>query len=163
MSLTRFKWVEYVPDIGNNRELEAPLTLEVRTGLTRKELQAYAEGVAKAYKATAALADRDDVTLEEYDAAQATDRAAMVAALDGFVRLKGKHTFDGKPLETMEHYLEALATFVTVAPVKELLGLVSFLNTFTEQDALFSERLSGGLATTPRRSAAKKDEKTGAR
>jgi len=163
VTLTRFKWVEYVPDIGNNRELEAPLTLEVRTGLTRKELQAYAEAVAKTQEETVRVASKEGVTGEEVEAALVHGRAALTDVLREHVRIKGSHSIDGQPLEHIGHYLEAISYLATHSALRELLSLVPKLNTLTEDEALFSGRLSGGLATTPRRSAAKKDEKTGAR
>lgn len=167
MNISRFKWVPYIPDIGDNRTHEFPLTLEVRTGLTRSELKAWGEAVAKAKapvvkRATelqAALAageiQPEQVEGELEAAAKASD-AAMVAVIEENVRLVGEHTVDGAPLKTMADYAALVGGLAGPSATKELLGIVPRLNTLTEEDSVFYARLSGGLATTQPQSAAKK-------
>ena len=164
MNLSRYKWVRYVPDIGNNRELETPLLLEVRTGLSRDELRAWSEAVAKAQQPVIDLFDSEPNAPEEkFLATKAATDAEMARVISENVRLVGTHTVDGEPLETMAQYLAIVDRLATSAHAKELIRLVPHLNTLREEDALFSERLSGGLATTPRRSAAKSAGPTGDR
>lgn len=168
------KWVRYVPDIGDNREQPEPLELEVCAGLTRAELAAWRDAVAKAKEPLVADAQRlaDDMKAEriavdaafaELDAATKKSNAAIASVLGQYVRLVGKHTINGKDVGSLAEYAEAISELAGGDATRELLVVVPRLNTMSEEDAVFYERLSGGLASTPRRSAAPKDEKTAGR
>lgn len=153
MTLSRFRWQEYVPALGNNRELETPLKLEVRTGLTRKELNDWrrrlGENGSETIKALEAAK-----AVEEVEAIARASTARMAAIVGENIRVVGKHTIDGQPLETVAHYIEVAASLAQGRMVEELTAVVVRCNEFSEDDALFSERLSGGVGTTPRQSAA---------
>lgn len=136
------RWERYAPDIGNNRELPdgERLELEVRTRLSRDELVDWSRRVQ--------------------GVVGGGDNAATVKVLEECVRLVGTHRIDDKPVTTLLEYYEIITSLLDVSHFKELLAVVTKLNTFSGDDAVFSERLSGGMASTLRRSAAKKDEKT---
>ncbi len=170
------RWQRYVPDIGDNRDLPdgERLELEVRTGLTRAELRAFVEAMAElkrplVEKSQAILAELKAGTIDAStadarmtEAVTASDVAA-VGMLAENIRVVGRHTINDKPIESMSDYCGVMSELAGTGAMKELIAVVSRVNSFTEEDALFSERLSGGLASTPRRSAAKNDEKTAAR
>lgn len=167
------KWVRYIPDIGDNREQSEPLALEVCTGLTRAELSAWRDAISEA---KAPLAKEAQRLSEEVGAGRVTSEAAFaaldeatkasndstVAVISQHVRLVGKHTIGGRPVETLADYVGVVSELAGGDALRELLAVVPRLNTLTEEDAVFYARLSGGLATTPRRSAAPKEGQTAA-
>ncbi len=167
-NLSLKRWVPYIPDIGDNRAQTAPLTLEVQTGLTRNELRAWGEAVAASKRPLAESAGKlsedlaaGTITAEESNAKLmaliAEGDAATLAVLEQHVRLVGRHTIEGAAVESLGDYVRIISELAGADAMKELLKVVPHFNTVTEEDALFSERLSGGQASMLRRSAAKSD------
>lgn len=172
-SLGLKKWVRYVPDIGDNREQAEPLTLEVCTGLTRMELSAWRDAISEAKAPLAKEAQRlseevgagrmeSGAAFAALEEATTASNVATVGIIAQYVRLVGKHTIDGRPVETLADYVGIVSELAGGDALKELLAVVPRLNTLSEEDAVFYARLSGGLATTSRRSAAPKESQTAA-
>ena len=147
-NLTRlFRWERFAPNIGDNLELpeEERLHLEVASGLTREQMLNLSAAV-KAVDWT----DRATV---------ARQYAELYAP---YVRLVGKHTVDGAPLETLEQ-LFALALTQADAGLyvlREVMVTLMEFNSLEGSLKLFSARRSGGGPGTASRSAAKGSEQT---
>lgn len=145
-NLTTLRWERYVPDIGDNRALpEAErLELEVATGLTAAQLQGIATAMSEPLKP------------------EETQVARMADVLSAYVRVRGKHSINGAPVETLAQYLAAVAVLGDSYNVLELTQALRRVNSLTEDDELFSRRQSGGWVSTQRRAAAKADGATAA-
>lgn len=138
---TLHQWRRFAPDIGNNRDLEPEqqLLLEVKVGLSFKELGEYQAALKPAAK---------------------EGHEAMLRLMRDYVRVVGgPHTIGGEQVATLDDYWSAISKYATGALI-ELTTAVPHFNSVSEIQAHFAERRSGGTASTPPRSAAKKDEKT---
>lgn len=133
-------WAKYVPDIGNNRELEKPFYLEVATGLSFERLE----------RAKKELKELADLGLSPKDFA-----ARTAAIFDGMVRMGAEPLeVGGTPVPGLAEYLEMVVAHAGVGYL-EVMKTVYRFNSVGEADRLFSERHSGGTASTPVQSAAK--------
>ena len=147
----RTTWRTWYPDVGDNRALpeEERLALEVQTGLTATQLDDARARYLEAIKAMPPAASVEDVRLISVKAA--------VAGYGELVRVVGKHTIDGAPVESFEGYFAVLAQAADAgaAALGDVAATVRRFNDFGGPDELFSPRRSGGPASMPRRSAAK--------
>lgn len=171
----RYSFKKWAPDIGENRELPEPaLYLEIATGLSQAQIDAIDEQLKAARSVE--LAKPDLAALPEAERNAAAMAAlkgyieklcdVMADALGPYVRVHGgPHTVDGQPLATLADFLRltAQSADMGVNARAELEAAVASFNSMEGPDELFSLRRSGGLASTPTRSAAKEDAKTAAR
>lgn len=134
-NLTRtYQWQRYVPDLGDNRELPRPFFLRVASGLSLvqlAELETGFKGLDRPWESTAEL-------------------AAHLALLFAPYVVFGDEplTLEGKPIETLQGYLELIIGLAGQRAFLELFETIRSYNTFTAKDALFSGRPSGGNGTT---------------
>ncbi len=142
MELTRlWHWQKFFPNVGNNLELreQDQLYLEVAVGLSKVELKRLSE----------AIGDLEGLTFEA-GAKQLAD------AWRPFVRLApGAHTLEGKPLASIDDYIGAVITQPGLFNLMELSAEAGRLNSIRGTQALFSQRLAGGGASTSKPSTAK--------
>jgi hypothetical protein len=133
------RWVAFVPDIGNNRQLppEAQLVLEVATSLPKETLLRFQEDLSAAPREGESP---DDV---------------RIRALSQYMRLVGgPHSLGGRSVANIGDYVRLCIELTGHYNLREVFAAVGYFNSFTANDALFSERLSGGTAFTLHRSAA---------
>lgn len=140
-SLTMRKTVNFVPDVMDNRKQEAPFYLKVQTGLTKVQVQAFAEAyVALLHKG-----------------ATGPDLLELVRP---FVAM-GEEPLDvlteageTKRLGTLDEYAAWLNTLSTMEPWLEMVKAVQHFNSVEGTAQVFYERLSGGEVFTLVQSAA---------
>ena len=140
------RWVPFVPDIGSNRALPSAqqLVLEVASGLTKEALLAFSEQTS-------------NPTLLDGE----TPDAARIRLLSQHVRLTGgPHTLGGIPVTTLADYANVCIGLSGHYNLRELFSAVGYFNSFSGNDALFSERRSGGTAFTLHRSAVQDASRT---
>lgn len=147
-----FRWQEYKPDIGENRELEKPFALEVAVGLTKEkldELLALGKRITEKLYAQGSLDEQlDDLT----------------KMLEPFVRLGPEPLIvNGARVEDLRGYLKLCASMPDLVNMLEVPMAVRMVNSLGGPQELFFERLSGGFSTTRSRSAAKAGSQGAAR
>lgn len=148
--LTRtHRWLRYVPDLGDNRELPAPFYLEVASGLTKVQLVEYHE----------ALAAWSKVKHEPEAFA-----AATTELLAPYVRMgREPLSVQGKPVEDLGAYVALGMEVMGESPVLELLRVVREYNELGGPKVLFSAPPSGGTSSTPATSTGRAGEPTAPR
>lgn len=157
------RWERFAPDIGDNRQRPEGerLWLEIKSSMTRLELVAFdaalkalhvarsvrVEQYLAALKAHAAGGEKPDDDTYRADL-EALVEKGYAAALAPAVRLVGRHTLSGKPCETLEQYLAAVAELSDGYNILELAAAVRDANTVGGSTQLFSSRRSGGWVGT---------------
>ncbi len=142
------RWLQYVPDLGDNRELPQPFYLEVASGLTKLQLADYFE------------------RMRGWSQARHESTEGMVEGLEALlaphVRMgKEALVIDGAPVTSLRAYLALVANLLGESPLFEMLRLVPEYNQVMEgPKATFSARLSGGSASTPTPSTERADART---
>lgn len=127
-NLTLNSWVRYVPNLGENRTLDAPFYLEVKASLTKAQYADY---------------------LEKFQAADKESAEALEGAFGGIVRMGTEAlSVDGKPVSTLREYLELVAQQKGAELLFELVGAITWYNSVEGAGKTFSERLSGGWFST---------------
>lgn len=143
-NLSLRRWVQFVPDIGNNRTLprEEQVLLEVAASLTKEELIHLREQMKE--PATQAGEGADD---------------ARIRVLGEYVRLgNGPHVLGGVEVRDIADYARVCLKMTDQYNLRELFSAVGYFNSLAGGDALFSERRSGGMAfTLPGQIAAQQD------
>jgi hypothetical protein len=144
-NLDLIRWQRFAPDIGRNREMpeHERLVLEVAVGLSRTQLEKLRLGTR--FVPTPAAKGE---TPEDTEARRSADDARVVEMWDQvlapYVRIRGEHTIDGKPIANLRAYLSAVPPVLGLDVYR---ALVHF-NSLGGTEELFSARLSGGLPTT---------------
>lgn len=148
-NLTRtHKWLRYVPDIGDNRELPAPFYLEVASGLTKVELSEYHE----AFGAWA----------QEKCASEEAFLDSVLRLLAPLVRMGTEPLLvRGRPVPTLRDFLALAMDVMGESPVLEVLKAVRDYNTLGGPKVLFSALPSGGTAGIPTPSTERAGASTG--
>lgn len=133
-NLSLRRWVQFVPDIGNNRSLprEEQVLLEVAASLTKEELIHLREQMK-------------EPTLKEGE----THDDASIRVMSEFIRLaNGPHTLGGLEVKDIGDYARVCLKMTDQYNLRELFSAVGYFNSLAGGDALFSERRSGGTAFT---------------
>lgn len=141
-----FRWQPYVPEIGENRDLEKPFFLEVAVGLTREKVDELArlgsELMGKKYEPDSLDQQLDDLT----------------KMFEPFVRLGAEPLLvNGEAVKDLRGYLALCAKMPDLVNILELPMAVRMANTLGGTQELFFERLSGGFSIIRNRTAAKKE------
>lgn len=134
-NLTRtYRWMRYVPELGDNREQPKPFFLRVASGLPLTKLAELEEGFTSL--------TRDWANPEEL-----ANHLALL--LSPYIHFGDEPlSVEGKPVETLGAYLELVIGLAGHQAFLELFETLRSYNTFTPKDALFSGRPSGGSAST---------------
>lgn len=173
-------WERFVPHLANNRELPAreQLALEIATGLSVLELEAFGKAQAAALEASRGEMTPDPgpeatdaarlawVTARraERERVRSAQAAHLGQAWAPFIRLApGSHTINGKPLTSLADYLAAIASQQGAYNFLELRRQVMTLNSIDGAEALFSGRASGGSDGTQSQSNEQEGSGTGGR
>lgn len=140
--------VRYVPNILGNRALpEAEqISFSITAGLTVLEVKAL-ERQLEEIDTRHKLADNpSDEQVLEFKTGQHRD---LAKALGPLARANPTTTtIDGKVIDSVGAYLEAVSLQVGVLLTKELVAEIMRVNSVGGQRALFSERSSGGTTST---------------
>lgn len=143
-----YRWLRYVPDLGDNRELPKPFFLELTSGLTTVEMVEFHRRVSEWGKAK-------HETLEDF--VEATFRL-----LEPHVRMgKEPLSLRGKPVPTLKDFVALGLEVLGESPVLELLRVVREYNELGGPKVLFFGPPSGGSTTTPSPSVEKDVGQTG--
>ncbi len=137
-NLTRtYRWLRYIPDLGDNRELPKPFYLELTSGLTKLALAGFYE--------------RLRVWSEEKHEGAEAFVEATTALLSPHVRMGAEPlSLEGRPITTLREYIAMGLDVLGESPVLELVRMVREYNELGEGPKLvFFERPSGGTSTTP--------------
>lgn len=135
-NLTRtHRWARYVPDLGDNRELERPFFLRVASGLTLEELAAFEQQ----------LVDLGMIGGEGV----ATFANRLAAWLQPYV-LMGEEPLSvkGQPVASLAEYLALTLSVAGHDALIELFTVVRDYNSVGPKAQLFSGPPSGGNGTT---------------
>lgn len=134
--LTRtHRWLRYVPDLGDNRELAAPFYVEVASGLTKVQLSDY-------HAALRAWGE----TKHELEAFA----AATTELLTPYVRMgREPLSVQGRRVLDLGAYIALGMEVMGESPVLELLRVVREYNELGGPKVLFSAPPSGGTSSTP--------------
>ena len=120
-SFNSWRWALYAPSIGNNKELERPFYLRLKADLPQGRLDEFFQKLRQGG--------------EDWH-----------QAFDGLVEMGDEPlSLDGRPIEDVQSYLQAIAT---TPLLHELVGALQFHNSLNGVAASFSERLSGTSPTT---------------
>lgn len=143
-NLTLRRWIPFAPDVGDNLALpEAEqLKLEIATALTSEQLKTLLASVS------------------ESKWGKLTE---LAPAFEPYVRVQAGHSIDGKPLASVADYFAAVCDVSSggaAAIYAELTRQVVRLNSVEGELELFSQRRSGGSASTVAPSAAAKGSAT---
>lgn len=131
-NLTLNSWVQYVPNLGENRSLEKPFFLEVKASLTKAQ---YAEYLERLH------------AWRQSDGGESAEGIEPVFA--DLVRMGTEAlTVDGRPVATLRDYLELVAQQRGADLLYELIGAIAWHNSVEGVGKTFSERLSGGWFST---------------
>lgn len=153
------RWEKFAPDIGDNRARPESdrLWLEVKSSMTRVELQAFDRALKELHQGRASEVEKHFAAVK---ADEAPDVAAFHARLetlvvDGYetalstcVRLVGRHTIGGKPVTTLREYIVVVLDLSDGYNLLELPAAVRDANSVGGSTQLFSGRRSGGWAGT---------------
>lgn len=125
------RWERYVPNLGENRELERPFFLRVRTNLTRVELGEYLG------------------RYEEFIKVDQDDPVAFARVFEGIVEMGSEPlSINGQAVAGLDGYIGVLIGLTGVDLILELVEEVSRLNSVKGTRELFFARLSGGRSGT---------------
>jgi len=133
--LTRtFKWEKFVPDLGDNRNLEKPFFFEVASGLSKLEFKE-AMGIWSQLAGT-----------------EADMCAKAAASLAPYVRLGSEPlSVSGQPITTLEAYLALTIEQPSMSGWMELAMAIKYLNSLDGTRELFFARPFGGFTFTPQK------------
>lgn len=133
------RWTPFVPDIGNNRDLpaEQQFVLEVASGLPKETLLAFSAAIA--------AAPDEGETKDDHAIKELAKHVRVVG---------GPHTLGGKEIKDLPDYARLCLTLNGNYNLRELFAAVGYFNSISGDDALFSERRSGGTAFMLHRNAA---------
>lgn len=133
------RWVAFVPDIGNNRALppDQQLVLEVASSLPKEAMLRFGDEIKAPPKEGET---KDDATIR---------------VLGQYLRVAGgPHSLGGHVVSNLGDYMRVCIGLAGHYNLRELFSAVGYFNSLSSTDALFSERLSGGMAFTLHQSAA---------
>lgn len=144
-NLTAIRWEKWAPAIGKNLKLplHEQLRFNIGVGLSTTQLQELtASQVVERPEPPA------DETPEQrksrLDAEWKAHLDRLAAGLSPYAKLLGTHTIDGKTINSLRDYLEAVPYHVAV----DVMRVVLRWNSLSGGDELFSARSSGGAPTT---------------
>lgn len=140
--------VRYVPNILGNRSLpEADqISFNITAGLTVLEVKALERQLEEIDTRHKLADDPSAEQILEFKTAQHQD---LGKALESVAKVNPTSTtIDGKKIDSVAAYLEAVSLQVGVLLTKELVAEIMRVNSVGGQRALFSERSSGGTTST---------------
>lgn len=167
---TLHRWEKFAPDIGDNRQRPDGdrLWLEVKSSMTRVELQAFDRAIKELHVARGVEVEKHLRAMKEAreSGSEAPDVPGFESRLmgiiqDGYdaalcpcVRLVGRHTIAGKPVTTLREYIDFVSELSDGYNLLELSAAVRDANSVGGSTELFSGRRSGGWAGTAALSSA---------
>lgn len=161
----KFRFEAWAPNIGENLEL-APasrLYLGLAVGLTAEQIS---EARAKLREAIT-LPDQPETEDETerkiwLDAVFLKWRTRHIDAIGAYVKVNdGPHVIDGVSVATLDDFLKLLQSTTDFGQtfIREVFDALWLANTADGHREVFSQRPSGGVATTPNSTAPKTDAK----
>ena len=135
MSVTLWRWEEYAPDFGNNREVPRAEQFRLRVKA----------GISKA-RFTRFLEEKERTSADDWD-----------AALSDLVEVAQPVTLDGVEVKTLKDYLSIALEQRNGQMLLELVGAVTYFNSIAGARSFGSGRASGG-GSSMSRSPGKTDE-----
>lgn len=130
--LTAWRWERFVPNLGNNREVDKPFWFRIKSGLSKVQLAAFEKSMADIRTTPDA-----DVTPE-----------LLASVFSGLVEFGDEPlVVDGAAVTTLDGYFGVMLGLTSYEPFIELGHSVVELNSLSGTRTLFYERLSGGLVS----------------